>query len=146
MPITLERIPHEKQVAIHSLLSLGYPTRKIAKTVQVSQNTVCFVNQQVQPKSTDNDAYKKQLLGWQYSVAQRAMCRITDDKLEKMNALQLMTINAIGIDKARDMEGSNRPVFNIVTMVGDITKNINELKSKQQALLALREQQTNVNV
>jgi hypothetical protein len=59
-----------------------------------------------------------------------------------MNALQLTTIGAIGVDKARDMEGSNRPVVNIVTMVGDITRGMGELKAKQQALLALKADQS----
>ena len=144
MPITLERIPHDKQVAVHSLHALGYSTRKIAKAVDVSQNVVCALNRQSVPESSEIEAFKKGLLMRQYGVAQRAVVRITDEKLDNMNALQLMTINAIGIDKARDMEGANRPVFNIVNMVGDITKGLSELKAKQQALLALKAEQTNV--
>ena len=62
-----------------------------------------------------------------------------------MNALQLMTINAIGVDKARDMEGSNRPVFNIVTMVGDMQKSLGELKAKQEALLKMKAEAVTVD-
>jgi hypothetical protein len=46
-----------------------------------------------------------------------------------MNALQLTTIGAIGVDKARDMEGSNRPVFNIVTVVNETRQALDGLKS-----------------
>lgn len=69
------------------------------------------------------------------------MVRVTDEKLDVMNALQLTTIAAINIDKARDMEGANRPVFNIVNVVGDIQKNLAELERKQAALNAISVEQ-----
>ena len=136
MPITLERIPHDKQVAVYSLHSLGYSDNKISHTVDLSRPTVAYIRSQIPSNPQEVDTYKKGLIAWQYGVSQRAMCRITDDKLEKMNALQLMTINAIGIDKARDMEGSNRPVVNIVTMVGDLSSRLTDIKRKQQAIEA----------
>ena len=142
MPITLERIPHDKQVAVHALHTLGYSTRKIAQAVDVSTNVACAITRQVPSNSAEIDAYKKGIIAWNYGISMRSMHRISDEKLDNMNALQLMTISAIGIDKARDMEGSNRPVVNIVTMVGDMTKSLAELERKQSALLALESNQT----
>lgn len=136
--ITLERIPHDKQVAVYALHSSGYASRKIASTVELSQPTVLYILKQIPSEISEVELYKKALIGRQYGIAMRACNYISDDKLDKMNALQLMTINAIGIDKARDMEGSNRPVFNIINMAAEFGKGLNELKQKQQALLALQ--------
>ena len=141
MPITLERIPHDKQVAVHALSTLGYSVRKISAAVDVSQNTVCAINRQIPSNSSEIDAYKKGIIAWNYGISMRSMHRITDDRLDKMNAIQLMTISAIGIDKARDMEGSNRPVVNIVTMVGDLSSRLTDIKRKQQAIEAFEASQ-----
>lgn len=136
--LTLERIPHDKQVAVHALHISGYASRKIAKTVELCQETVLHILRQNPSETSEIEQYKKALIGRQYGIAMRASNYITDDKLDKMNALQLMTINAIGIDKARDMEGSNRPVFNIIQMAADFGKGMAELKQKQAALLQLQ--------
>ena len=137
MPITLERIPHDKQVAVKTLAFLGYPYRKIAKALSVSLPTIVFINKQVPSNSHEVEQFKKQLIGESYGLTARAWNRISDEKLDAMNALQLTTIGAIGIDKARDMEGSNRPVFNIINVAADIQKGIAELERKQAALLSL---------
>jgi len=142
--ITLARIPHDKQVAVHSLHALGYSTRKIAQSVDISTNVVCKITHEIPSNLDDIDTFKKGLLLRQYGIAQRATNYITDDKLDKMNALQLMTINAIGIDKARDMEGANRPVFNVVTVVNGLEKRLNDLSAQKSALLALEGNQNNV--
>ena len=138
MPITLERIPHDKQVAVHGLLAQNYPYRKIAKALDISPTTVTAIAKRIPNNPEDVDTFKKALIARVYAISGRSMDFITDDKLDRMNALQLMTIGAIGIDKGRDMEGSNRPIVNIVTMVGEITKGMSELKSKQAALLEFK--------
>lgn len=141
MPITLERIPHDKQVAIRSLQLVGYPGRKIAKLVGVSPDVTWQVARMFPSNSSEVEQCKNQLLRESYGNAARAMVRVTDEKLDVMNALQLTTIAAINIDKARDMEGANRPVFNIVNVVGDIQKNLAELERKQAALNAISVEQ-----
>ena len=138
--ITLERIPHDKQVAIHSLHALGYSQRKIAKAVDVSANVVGVATRMLPSNLAEVDAYKKQLICWNYGISQRAITTITDEKLDKMNALQLMTINAIGIDKARDMEGSNRPQFNIVTVINECKQTRDKLEKQMQAIATRKAQ------
>lgn len=134
MSITLEHIPHDKQVAVYTLHSLGYSLRKIAKAVDVSVPVTHYITQQIPSNMTEVETYKKGLIGWNYGISQRAMHRITDDKLEKMNALQLMTISAIGVDKARDMEGSNRPVFNVVTVVNECKQTRDKLEAQMSRI------------
>jgi len=138
--ITLQRIPHDKQVAIRTLTVLGQPYRRIAKALDVSMDVITVVNRQFPSNSDEVEQYKKRLLNEAYGLSSRAWMRVTDDKLDAMNALQLTTIGAIGIDKARDMEGSNRPIFNVIQVAADISKGLGELKAKQQALMALKDE------
>ena len=137
--ITLERIPHDKQVAVRTLTLLGQSYRTISKALDISLMSITAINKQFPSNDQEVEHYKKRLTNEAYGLSSRAWMRVTDEKLEKMNAIQLTTIGAIGIDKARDMEGSNRPVFNLVNVVGDITKGLAEMKQKQQALMAHKE-------
>ena len=141
MPITLERIPHDKQVAVATFFDLGYSKSKIARSLDVSRNVVQKVIAQFPSNSIELEQCKKSIISKSYGLVARAWNRVTDDKLDAMNALQLTTIGAIGVDKARDMEGSNRPVVNIVTMVGDLSSRLTEIKRKQQALEAFEASQ-----
>ena len=141
MPITLERIPHDKQVQVRTLTMFGTPYRKIAKLVGVGKDVIVSINKQFPVNSSEIEDFKKRLIGESYGLVARAWNRVTDDKLDAMNALQLTTIGAIGVDKARDMEGSNRPVVNIVTMGGDLSSRLTDIKRKQQAIEAFEASQ-----
>src|ERR1700732_4706853 len=124
MPITLERIPHDKQVAVRTLSILGNSYRKISKMLGIGLGTITAINSMVPSESAEVEQYKKRLIGESYGLSTRAWLRVSDEKLDAMNALQLTTIGAIGIDKARDMEGSNRPVFNIINVAADLSKRL----------------------
>ena len=141
MPITLERIPHDKQVAVASFFDLGYSQSKIARSLDISRNVVHNILAQFPSNSSELEQCKKTIISKSYGLVARAWNRVTDDKLDAMNALQLTTIGAIGVDKARDMEGSNRPVVNIVTMVGDLSSRLTAIKRKQQAIEAFEASQ-----
>ena len=134
MPITLERIPHDKQVAVATFADLGYSQSKIARSLDISRNVVHAVLAQFPSNSAEVEQCKKIIIAKSYGLTARAWNRVTDEKLDAMNALQLTTIGAIGVDKARDMEGSNRPVFNIVNVVNDCQRTMSKVES-QLALL-----------
>ena len=134
MPITLERIPHDKQVAIRTMTVMGIPYRKIQSSLCVSHDVITAINRQIPSNSQEVEQYKKGLINESYGLSQRAFNRVSDEKLDAMNALQLTTISAIAIDKARDMEGSNRPVFNIVEMSVSINRVIAESTQRLQAI------------
>ena len=135
MAITLERIPHDKQVAVYALHNSGYSYPKISKALDISCPTVGYILKQIPADLGEVDRYKKQLIAYQYSVSQRSINRITDEKLDQMNALQLMTINAIGIDKADMMQGNQRPTFNIVTVVNETKQALESLRSLKASLV-----------
>lgn len=138
MPITLERIPHEKQVAVKTFLMLGHSYRKIAKALDISTGTITTINRQSPANIDEVEQFKKRLIAESYSLTARAWNRVTDDKLEHMNALQLTTIGAIGIDKARDMEGSNRPVFNVVTVINECKQTREKLERELMSAQSIR--------
>lgn len=140
--ITLERIPHDKQVAVRTLSILGNPYRKISKMLGIGLGTITAINAMVPSNTDEVEQYKKRLISESYGLSTRAWIRVSDEKLDAMNALQLTTIGAIGIDKARDMEGSNRPVFNIINVAADLSKRLGELKQKQAALMQLEQDNT----
>ena len=62
------------------------------------------------------------------------------------HVMSRMWIAGVATDKLQNLEGSNRPVFNIVTMVGNISSGLGELKARQQALLAVKTERANVGV
>lgn len=141
MPITLERIPHDKQVAVATFADMGYSQSKIARSLDISRGVVHSILLQFPSNNAEVEQCKKTMISKSYGLAHRAFNRITDVKLDAMNALQLTTIGAIGIDKARDMEGSNRPVFNIINVAADLSKRLGDLKQKQAALMQLQAEQ-----
>ena len=126
----------------------GIPYRKIAKAVDIGLDAITYINRQVPSNLDEIEQCKKRMIGESYGLSARAWNRVTDEKLDQMNALQLTTIGAIGIDKARDMEGHNRPVFNLVTVVQESQKATSQIQSQIAALkarkLALQAEQTNV--
>lgn len=140
MPITLERIPHDKQVQVRTLSMFGTPYHKIAKLVGIGHDAIVHINRQFPSNSLEVEECKKRLVSESYGLTARAWNRVTDEKLDAMNALQLTTIGAIGVDKARDMEGSNRPVFNIVTVVNEARQAIGQVQSTRVAIEKRRAQ------
>ena len=150
MPITLVRIPHDKQVAVATFLDFGHSYRKIAQALDISTHTVMAIAHQFKPDFDELETCKKTMIQKTYGLAHRAFNRISDDKLDSMNALQLTTIAAIGVDKGRDMEGNNRPVFNIVTVVNETKTALSHINAQISAIqarkLALSTANTNVVV
>lgn len=134
MPITLARIPHDKQVAVATFFDLGYSQSKIARSLDISRNVVHSILAQFPSNSTEIEHCKKTMISKSYGIAHRAFNRVSDTKLDAMNALQLTTIAAIGIDKARDMEGSNRPVFNIINVVGELQSKLDNIRHQREQL------------
>lgn len=136
VPITLERIPHDKQVAIRALQLSGYSDNKIKKLVGVSWEAANACRRLIPSNSEEVESVKKQLIGESYGLSVRSWIRVTDEKLDAMNALQLTTIGAIGVDKARDIEGLNRPQFNIVNVVADCKQTRDKLEKQMSAINA----------
>ena len=138
MPITLERITHQNQVAIRALTLSGFPTRKIEKIVGVSRNVICAVNRMVPANSAEVDQYKKDLIAESYSISRRSAIRVTDEKLDACSAPQLAMVSGIFIDKARDIEGLNKQIFSIVNVVADCKTTRDKLEAQMGQIAQAR--------
>lgn len=105
MAVTLKLVPIAQQLAIKALLESGKSERSTAKLSGVSRETVRAVKEckNLDPQAVDR--IKAGLAGKFYSVADRAIDHITDDKLKGANPQQLIMTAAIGTDKARLIEG-----------------------------------------
>ena len=119
---TLERIEHSKQVAVATFLDMGYSYNKIAKCLSIGKHTIAKIKAEIPSNSLEVEQCKKVMIAKSYSVSNRAINRISDEKLDACSAPQLAMVSGIFIDKARDIEGLNRPQINIVNMVNDCEK------------------------
>ena len=135
--LTLERVPLHKQIYARALLDMGTSTRSVASECSIGLSTVQAIKQKQDYSEQFLEAVKRKLPTAFYALGGLAMSKVTEDKLEACSAPQLMMVSGIAVDKARDMEGNNRPIVNIVTMVGDLTARLNDIKIKQSALMAL---------
>jgi hypothetical protein len=52
VPLTLERIPHDKQVAVRTMTMFGIPYRKISKAVDIGTDAIVMINRQF-PSNSD---------------------------------------------------------------------------------------------
>ena len=135
--LTLERVPLHKQIYARALLDMGTSTRSVASECSIGLSTVQAIKQKQDYSEQFLEAVKRKLPTAFYALGGLAMSKVTEDKLEACSAPQLMMVSGIAVDKARDMEGNNRPIVNIVTMVGDLTARLNDIKTKQAALMEL---------
>lgn len=101
-----------ERATILALDSLGVPKGKIADEVGHCRNTVNAVLKRgdfTDPRIVDR--VKREMEARFWVGAARAQDAITDEKLEAASALQLMTVAAIGTDKALLLSG--RPTVRV---------------------------------
>ncbi len=106
--------------------------RAIAKQSGVSQDTVLAVKRLVPSNISDVEQCKKTVVGSFYGLARGCQEHITPSKLEESSAYQLMGMASLAVQAARDMEGLNRPIINVV----DIAMNIQKLTEESRARLS----------
>lgn len=134
MPITLERTPHQKQVFAKALLESAYNITQTAKLTGLNRRTVMEINSRSDYEMEAIARIQKRLPAKFYITSDWALNNLTPEKMEACSAPQLMMVAGIAIDKARDMEGSNRPVINIVELSMSMSKAIAESRSRMQSI------------
>lgn len=134
MPITLERTPHQKQVFVKALLQSGVPVSKATKLAHLSHGVVEEIRRRNTYDLQSISDIQKRLPAKAYITADWAFDNVTPEKLEACSAPQLMMVAGIAIDKARDMEGLNRPVFNIVDLSVRLDKAMAESRARLSAI------------
>lgn len=131
------RSPHAKQVWVKALLESGMTLRMVAKQSGLSQPTVLAIKRLIPSNLTDVEQCKKTVIGSFYGLARGCQDNITLDKLEQSSAYQLMGMASLAVQAARDMEGLNRPQFNVI----EVALNVQRLTEQSQARLKAIETQ-----
>jgi hypothetical protein len=132
--INLSRTPHEKQVFIRAMLDSKIPWRRIQKIGKVSSGVLLEIARRHDYEIEAVEAVRKRLPLKFYNLADEAMNHVSTEKLAACSAPQLMMVAGISVDKARDMEGANRPVFNVVDIAMNITKLVSESKARLDSI------------
>lgn len=130
MPITLSRTPHQKQVFCKALIESGHTITAAAKLSHISRMVASEINSRSDYEMEAISRIQKRLPAKFYITSDWALSNLTPEKMEACSAPQLMMVAGIAIDKARDMEGSNRPIINIVELSVSVTKALAESKQR----------------
>ncbi len=136
--LTLENVPIHKQVFARALLDTGATIRAVANECSIGQSTVIAIKRKTGYGLPFLESVKKQLPTAFYALSGLAMSKVTPEKLDACSAPQLMMVSGIAVDKARDLEGSNRPIFNIVNVVNDCQKTMEKLNSQMGGITSQR--------
>jgi hypothetical protein len=134
MPALQTCVPLHKQIAIQGMLAAGMSYRQIQDDADVAPNTIAAIKRKSIPESMLLDSIKKVLPTAFYALSSMAVMKVTPEKLDACSAPQLMMVAGISVDKARDMEGSNRPVFNIVTVVNECKQTRDKMERQLQMI------------
>ena len=86
--------------------------------------------------STTLENFKKRLPFKLYRYADDMLDLVDYDEMKKAPIGTKMITVGIAIDKARDIEGSNRPVFNIISVVNETKQALSKLDMLQSKLEA----------
>lgn len=137
-PVTLTVLPVEKQIYAKTLLDMGVSLRRTAKRVGISPVTVIAIkrNQAYSPRILDE--FKHRLPYKSYKLADDVIDLITPAEIAKAPLGTKMMAFGVAIDKARDMEGSNRPVFNVVTVINECKSTREKLEAQLSTIKTLR--------
>ena len=130
--ITLRNTPHYKQVTAAAMLDSGSTLRAIAKQLKMGMSTIITIRRTIPANLPEVEAIKKRLPGRFYANASEFLNNITPAKLEASSAYQLVGMASLSVQAARDMEGLNRPTFNII----DIAMNVERLTAQARERLS----------
>lgn len=143
---TLPNIPLHKQIVIQGMLNAGMSYRQICDDAEVSTRSVTQIKRRNVPETPLLEHIKKVLPTAFYALSALSMSKVTSEKLDSCSAPQLMMVSGIAVDKARDMEGNNRPVFNVVTVVNDCKRTRDKLEAELSFLDGAIQAKNNVTV
>jgi hypothetical protein len=135
VPITLERTPEEIQILAKVLFDTGHSIGQVKKRTGLSNDTAIAIKRKNDYSASMLEEFKRRLPFKSYRWADDVLDIITVDEVKKAPLTAKVMLYGVAIDKARDMEGSNRPIFNIVSVVNDCNKTLGKL-NEQMGLIA----------
>jgi hypothetical protein len=130
----LSRTPYQKQVWVKSLLESGLSLRAVAKASDVSLPTIIAIKRQCPANIQEVEQCKKTVIGNFYGLARASQENITLEKLESSSAYQLMGMASLAVQAARDMEGLNRPQFNVIEVALNVQRLTEQSRDRLKAI------------
>ncbi len=127
-----------KRIAIVEDIQAGLSWGLVRQKYGVGTDTIANLLKDPQLHDTTNPHIVKirrnNLANIFETIADYALSHVSEEKLSKMNAYQLVVIAAMSVDKTRLLQ--NLPTMNISVqgIVGDISKELMELKKKRLSL------------
>jgi hypothetical protein len=126
---TLERTPIEKQIYAKTLFDSGATYKAIQRAIPgIATHTLQAIKENNTYSPLLLDEFKRRLPFKAYKLADDVLDLINRDEIAKAPLGVKMMAFGVAIDKARDMEGSNRPVFNIVSIVNECKQTRDKLE------------------
>jgi hypothetical protein len=118
------------QIYAKALLDMGVSIRQVARKTDLCTTTIQVIKRQQDYSPFMLDQFKKRLPFKAYQLADDVLDLIDRDEIKKAPLGTKMMAFGVAIDKARDMEGSNRPVFNISNIVMDAQRTLTKLDAQ----------------
>lgn len=138
MPMVLDRplpqTPIQSQIYAKILLDSGMSIVKVASRTGLGKNTVNQVAWNQSYSTTMLDEFKRRLPFKAYRLADDVLDCIDVDEIKKAPLGVKMMAFGVAIDKARDMEGSNRPIFNIVSVINECKTTRDKLNAQMASI------------
>jgi len=142
MPVTLERTPIQNQFYAKALLEMGMGIGTVARKVGMGKDTVTAVRDSQNLSPTIYERIKSRLSHKWARLADDTLDLMDRDDIKKASVNARAWIAGVATDKLQDLEGKNRPTFNIVTVVTDTQRAVDRLNSE----LTLLRQASNTSV
>lgn len=134
----LQRTPVETQIYAKTLLDSGASIRTVMHKLSLGTETVMAIKRSQEYSQTMLDEFKRRLPFKAYKLADDVLDLIDSNEIKKAPLNIKMMTFGIAVDKARDMEGLNRPQLNIVNVVADCKRTRDKLESQLSMITKAR--------
>ena len=135
MPITLERTPVQNQIYAKALLDMGMGIGRVAKKVGMGTDTVIAVRDRQELSPSMFERIKGRLTGKWARLADDTLDLVDRNDIKKASVNARVWIAGVATDKLQDLEGKNKPVFNIVTVVNECKKTRDKLEAQMEQIV-----------
>ncbi len=134
MPITLERTPIQNQLYAKCLIDNGASIRAISRQTGLTQDTLRVIRDKQTYSPLMIEKFKQRMPGKWAHLADDILDLSDRDEIKKAPINTRIWMAAVATDKFQALEGTNRPVFNIVTVVNQTKSALEGLNSLRSAL------------
>lgn len=126
------RIPDDIREQVKIMAIQGHTDSYISKALNISNTGVWQIRKEVDNYEELRTSKKEEIIKKLWDIAKNALEHITDEKLKKSHAYQVMMISAIAIDKAQLLSGGATERLELSRV--EIDRKLNELEVAEREL------------